>query len=202
MKITKSWANFYAKTFDFEFLIRNAYVHLEMFKSIYNEQPKTLLEIGSGTGSMSIFWSYLGLDVFSLDNDRKVLKKAENLSKKLNGQVNFVYGDAFRLPFKDRSFDIVFHQGFLEHFSNEQIIQLLNEQLRVGGAVVFSIPNNFYQKKDFGNERLLTKNFWDKLLQTNFRLIESKNYNPVRKKLLNKIPFKVINTMYFAKIVK
>ena len=200
--MTKNWASFYSKSFDLEFLIRNTYVHLEMFKSIYDQHPRKLLEVGVGSGSMSIFWSYLGLKLFALDNDLKVLEKAKQLSKSLNGNVNFVYGDAFKLPFKDNFFDVIFHQGLLEHFSDEEIIRLLNEQLKVGKAVVFSVPNNFYKEKDFGNERLLTKDYWDKLLKQNFNLIESKNYNPVRKKLFKKIPYRVVKTMYFAKITK
>ncbi len=198
--MAKNWATFYSKSFDFEFLIRNTYVHLDMFKSIYNERPKRLLEVGVGSGSMSIFWSYLGLKLFALDNDPRVLEKAKYMSKSLNGNVKFVYGDAFKLPFKDNSFDVIFHQGLLEHFSDEEIIRLLNEQLRVGKVAVFSVPNNFYKEKDFGDERLLSKKNWDKFLKTNFNLIESKNYNPVREKIFKKIPYKVVNTMYYAKI--
>ncbi len=29
-------------------------------------------------------------------------------------------GDTFQLPFKDGSFDIIFHQGLLEHFRHEK----------------------------------------------------------------------------------
>jgi ubiquinone/menaquinone biosynthesis C-methylase UbiE len=36
-----------------------------------------------------------------------------------------VVADAFRLPFRDRSFDVVYGGLFLHHFSNPQIVQLL-----------------------------------------------------------------------------
>lgn len=198
----KNWDEFYSKTYDLKFLIQNTSCHLEIFTAVWEESPKKILEVGLGTGSMSIFFSYLGLDVTGLDNDKNILKKARKLTEKLNGNVKFVYGDAFKLPFNGQSFDVIFHQGFLEHFSDEQIIQLLNEQLRVGKIVVFSVPNNFYRKKDFGDERLLSKNSWDKLLSTCFNLIESKNYNPVRQKLFQKIPYKIVHNMYFAKITR
>lgn len=198
----KSWDQFYSQKFDVEYLVKNTFFHLELFTAIWEKSPKKILEVGLGTGSMSIFFSYLGCDVTGLDNDKNILKKAGNLSRKLNGRVKFVYGGAFKLPFKDQSFDVVFHQGFLEHFSDEQIIKLLDEQIRVGRIVVFSVPNNFYPTKDFGDERLLSKKYWDKLISANFKLIKSKNYNPVRIRLFQKIPYKIVHTMYFAKITK
>ncbi|MBI2596996.1 class I SAM-dependent methyltransferase [Candidatus Daviesbacteria bacterium] len=199
----KNWDKFYSKTYSLEYLIQNAFYHLKFFNAIWEESPKKILEVGVGTGSMSIFFSYLGLDVTGLDNDKDILKRVSDLTKKLNGKVKLVLGNALKLPFKSKSFDLIFHQGFLEHFEEKEIIELLWEQLRVSQTVVFSVPNNFYQKKDFGDERLLSKAYWDKLLQTNYNLIESQNYNPVRKTFFKgRLPYKVVQNMYFAKITK
>lgn len=201
--MTKSWGKFYTSSYDFEYLIQNAHCHLEFFKSIYEEKPKKVLEVGSGTGAMSVFLSYLGFDVVSLDNDKQVLEQVKKMSKNLNGKVNFVFGDGFKMDYKDNDFDVVFHQGLLEHFEDGDIIKLLKEQLRVGKKVVLSVPNNFYPTKDFGNERLLTKNYWEKLLGKHFKILESKEYNPFTKTLLDgRVIYKVRNTMYMAKITK
>lgn len=201
--MVKNWNDFYSATLDLDFLIRNAACHIDFFKFIYNENPKKILEVGTGTGSMSVFLSYLGIDVTSLDNDKKVLERAKILSKKLNGKVKFVFGDGFRMNYKDNFFDVAFHQGLLEHFENDDIIKLLKEQLRVAKTVVLSVPNNFYPTKDFGNERLLTKQYWDNLLSTNFKLVDSLEYNPYTKTILGgRVIRKVRNTMYLAKVQK
>ena len=197
------WGKFYSKSYDLDYLIRNISCHRELFNLIYDEKPKRILEVGSGSASMSIFLSYLGYEVVSLDSDSKVLSKAKNLAKKLNGRVNFVSGDAFKLPFPNNHFDICFHQGLLEHFSNEEIYKTLDEQLRVGKMVILSVPNNKYGHKDFGDERLLPNSFWDSLLNKRYKLITRLSYNPNEKKILrNRFIYRVDQTMYLAKIKK
>ncbi len=197
------WGEFYSKSYELDYLIRNVSCHREMFDLIYEEKPKKILEVGSGTGSMSTFLSYLGYEVTSLDNDSKVLLKAKNLAKKLNGKVKFTLNDAFNIPFGDNYFDVVFHQGLLEHFSDANIYKLLDEQLRVGKIVVLSVPNNLYKNIDFGDERLLPNIFWDSLLKRRYKLLVSLSYNSVeRKSLRNRFIYRVDNTMYLAKIKK
>lgn len=198
----KNWGDFYDTDFDFEYLVQNAHCHLEFLKSIYNEKPKNILEVGSGTGAMSIFLSFFGAHVTSLDNNIKVLKKVQKLSKRLNGKVEAIFGDGFNMKFKESSFDVVYHQGLLEHFEDDDIVKLLTEQLRVGKKVIFSVPNNFYPTKDFGNERLMTKKWWEDLLAKHFKILESKEYNPLTKTISGRLIYRVRNTMYMAKIAK
>lgn len=199
--MAKSWGEFYSSGASFEFLVNNANCHIPMFKSIFDQKPKKILEVGTGTGSMSIFLSYLGFKVTSLDNDLEVLKKARALSRNFNGKVKFQFGDGFKMAFGNGSFDVVFHQGLLEHFSDEQIYKLLDEQLRVSVAVVLSVPNNLYPKKDFGDERLLSKKEWERKLKKRYELIESIEYNPYTKIILRgRVIRKIFNTMYLAKI--
>ena len=56
-----------------------------------------------------------------------------------------VGGDAFHLPFPDGTFDAVFHQGVLEHFSNPAAF--LAENFRVtapGGLLVVDVPQRWH----------------------------------------------------------
>jgi len=56
-----------------------------------------------------------------------------------------VCGDAFHLPFRDGSFDLVFHQGVLEHFREPE--GLLDENRRVlseSGLVLVDVPQTFH----------------------------------------------------------
>lgn len=54
-------------------------------------------------------------------------------------------GDAFVLPFPDGAFDIVFHQGLLEHFRNPD--DLIGEHARVlkpGGHILVDVPQRYH----------------------------------------------------------
>lgn len=199
----KSWGHFYLHEPDLKYLIKNTFFHLPMFELIYKENPKKILEIGSGSGTMAIFLSYLGFDVISLDNDKKILFDAKRVTKKFNGRVKFTFGNAFKLPFREKSFDVIFHQGLFEHFLDEDIFRLLDEQLRVAKIVVFSVPNNYYPKKDFGNERLLSKKYWDRLIRLRYKLLESQNYHSFPQAVFGgRFIYRTKNTMYLAKVTK
>jgi ubiquinone/menaquinone biosynthesis C-methylase UbiE len=54
-------------------------------------------------------------------------------------------GDAFALPFADGTFDVVFHQGLLEHFRNPD--DLIREHARVlkrGGFILVDVPQRYH----------------------------------------------------------
>ena len=81
--------------------------------------------------------------------------------------MNFKVADANELPFKDGSFDVIFHQGFLEHFDDQQIISFLREQARVARTIVFDVPNGRRKDKtqESGNERFLSHKRWQELVR-------------------------------------
>ena len=107
--------------------------------------------------------------------------------------MTFKKADAFNLPFDDDSFDVCFSQGFLEHFSDDDIRKLLREQLRVSRKVLFSVPSFWYPRQDFGDERLMKKEDWLRIL-SEFKL-EKASYYGIRKSSEEKpsqVYFKVI----------
>jgi len=169
------WSKYYAKGTDTDLYIRNLYGQREFLAEIIATEGKKILEVGAGTGTMSIFLSQLGLKVTTLDNDRAVLEGAKEAQQKFGGHNQIVEGDAFQLPFPDNSFDLIFHQGLLEHFTDAEIHQLLNEQLRVAPTVILSVPNANYPHQDFGNERLLGRRAWEKILQP-YQIVMSRDY--------------------------
>jgi hypothetical protein len=60
------------------------------------------------------------------------------------------------LPWQKREFDLAYHQGVLEHFPDEQIVQALREQAHVAEWVIFDVPNHRCSDRPFGDERLLS----------------------------------------------
>lgn len=192
----KSWGEFYRESDCMNEIDRYLEIHRDFFSSILSEKPKKILEAGCGSAIFSIYLSQLGFQCAALDNDKEIIKIAERNNRDLKGKVQFIPGDIKQLPFQDHSFDLSFSQGVLEHFSNEDIEQILDEQLRVAKTVLFSVPHFFYHAKDFGNERLLFEWQWKRILRK-YQLVESRCYYRIRQKrnFFVKLP-----QMYYAKV--
>lgn len=171
------WSDYYMQEVTADLYIRNLCGQRELLTAILDSGTKRILEVGAGTGTMSVFLSYFDRQVTTLDNDAQVLKLAQAAKEKFGGGNRLAQGSAFKLPFADNSFDLVFHQGLLEHFSDAKIHELLREHFRVAPLVIFSVPNNYYFKKDFGDERLMSRAAWEKRLRP-YQLLLSQNYSP------------------------
>ncbi len=165
-----NWEQYYKNRIPVVEDLLSHYHDKEIFSEVLKNNPKKVLEVGSGRGTMGIFLSYMVSKVVSIDNDKGILKNAEAANKNLKGKCKFKFADAFNLPFKDKEFDISFSQGFFEHFNKKQIFKLLSEQIRVTkDKIVISIPNNNYGVRDYGNEWLISTKEWARLI---------KQYNP------------------------
>lgn len=58
----------------------------------------------------------------------------------------FIQGDMFSMDFPDRSFELVFNSGVLEHYRSDEIIRALKEMSRIckeSGEIVIAIPNHY-----------------------------------------------------------
>jgi len=127
-------------------------------------KDKEILEVGCGNGTLSIFLSHLGFKVLSIDNDEEVLNIARQNNASFNGRVTIKEADAYNLPSGDNRFDVCFSQGLFEHFDDDNINKLLKEQLRISSVVVFSVPTFYYPDQELGDERLISREDWLKIL--------------------------------------
>ncbi|HKY59733.1 MAG TPA: class I SAM-dependent methyltransferase [Gemmatimonadota bacterium] len=103
-----------------------------------------VLEIGAGTGRDTGELARRGHHAVALDASPEAWRLAARAEPSLRGR-GLVGADAFHLPFQDRTFDAVFHQGVLEHFGNPSAF--LAENLRVtrpGGVLVVDVPQTFH----------------------------------------------------------
>ena len=193
----KTWSGQYANSYDLGGYLAHLSRHSRFIGSILTDQPKRLLEVGTGSGAMSIFLSSLGYDVTSIDNDEAVVSVAQRTSEVFRGDVRFELEDAFDLPYAEGTFDVAFSQGLMEHFTDDEIVRLLEEQLRVARVTVFSVPNNYYgQGGEFGDERFLTKERWEQIVAS-FRLVESEHYHSVRSR---RFLYRRRSVMYMCKL--
>ncbi|WP_445220500.1 class I SAM-dependent methyltransferase [Bradyrhizobium sp. Pa8] len=103
-----------------------------------------VLEAGSGSGKASLLLSPDMRRVL-LDISPSALQFAKYLADKFGCQnVDFIHGDLFKLPFEERSFDLTWNIGVLEHYHAGAALQILKEMCRVtvdGGYLAVGVPN-------------------------------------------------------------
>jgi ubiquinone/menaquinone biosynthesis C-methylase UbiE len=123
------WAKAYERPVELGSFVDNVCSHNDHFVEITSRRPRRVLEVGVGGGSSPVFLSHLGVEVVAVDNNSGVLDAARTVNGRLNGRMQLQSADAFNLPFEANSFDMVCHQGFFEHFDDEEIRRLTAEQL-------------------------------------------------------------------------
>ncbi len=161
----KTWGDFYERNYKKSDLSSFVRSYPNYFDYILNSGAKNILEVGVGSGMHTILLSLLNYEITGIDNDEKILELVKRNNQKFGGKANFLQMDAFNLKFPSKSFDLVISGGLLEHYSDGEIGKLLEEQARAGKEVVISLPSIGYFNKDFGNERLLSKEKWLKIIK-------------------------------------
>jgi SAM-dependent methyltransferase len=108
-------------------------------------KDKKIIEAGSGTGRYCIALAreYKNSMIIGMDISRNALKLTRK-GMQCRGIENLylVQGDAFRMPFKNDAFDVVYNDGVIEHFINYNAI--VNEMVRLTrkkGQVIVAVPN-------------------------------------------------------------
>jgi SAM-dependent methyltransferase len=90
--------------------------------------------------------SLLGYQTCGMDSNDDALHYANRVRAFLSSRVEIEKGDAFRMSYGDETFDLVYSQGFLEHFSDREVVRLVAEQIRVlrtGGYLLVDVPNKY-----------------------------------------------------------
>jgi hypothetical protein len=111
------------------------FIH-EHFHSI-----RSVLEIACGSSKDSIYLSKKGFSVVATDFEVRLI----NYLKNRFYYSNLIYqaADAFKLPFKENAFDLVFHNGLFVCFNNDKdIYALLKEQERVSRKYILFFVHN------------------------------------------------------------
>lgn len=121
-------------------------VHAELARHL-DPTGRRVLEVGAGSGRDSLYLAERGAQVTVLDYAEAALATTRQAlaGREPAGRVQLVRGDALHLPFPDASFDILFHQGLLEHFRDP--LPLLRENLRVlapGGILLVDVPQRWH----------------------------------------------------------
>lgn len=159
-----TWGEYYGHELDIRTYLGSLSNHVELFQEIVKRDPDRILEVGSGTGMMAIFLDGLGYSVVSIDKDSKVTEQAEANAKKFNSKADFRQEDVLEYS-PEEDFDLAFSQGLMEHFDDDKINEIIERKKELADDVIFSVPSYMYGRRDFGNERLLTKERWLEIIQ-------------------------------------
>jgi SAM-dependent methyltransferase len=131
---------------------------------------KSVLEVGVGSGTTSRYLAARGAATVGID----ISPSAIQLIKRESSVIDLVCADARALPFSDCSFDVVFHQGVLEHF--KEPFPLLLEQRRVlkeGGALLVDVPQR-YQLYTLMKRKRMRDGTWPFGWETEYSYLELK----------------------------
>lgn len=117
--------------------------HMWLFSEVNKEKPKSILEVGCGFGRNIKFLREKGISatITGVDISQGMIHKAKKYVK--NKNTTFVQGDILKLPFKDKSFDVVFTHGVLMHVPSADVNQALSELSRVARKSVCIIEQNY-----------------------------------------------------------
>ncbi|MFH1637143.1 MAG: class I SAM-dependent methyltransferase [Candidatus Woesearchaeota archaeon] len=156
------WTRF-SKSYDQVLKNWSQYQELKETSLNYLNEAKVVLEQGCGTGIIAIALAHRGKEVFGIDNNPYMLKRAlENIPENLSDKLHVKKGDALHLAFKDESFDGVVSNNVIFYVKDPKL--LLQESYRVlktGGRIVIAGPKPEYLQPNRMNDltRHITSEF-------------------------------------------
>lgn len=157
----------------------------EIQKTVGEVKGLRILEVGAGTGCTGIELAKHQAEMWLLDFSKKSLWLSKIGAKREGVEINLIQSDALSTPFRNDSFDVVYHQGLLEHFKNP--LPLIKENYRIlksNGILLVDVPQTFHiytiikhififlGKWFAGWERQFTKGTLEKLLKSQGFYIE------------------------------
>lgn len=106
-------------------------------------KPGKSLEVGAGKAYISRLLCQRGWFTSACDNNSDVvLRNAKYID-------DYRFADAFKLPYANKQFDLVFCCGLLEHYSISEAVDIIRGMQRVGKKVVIWVPSCSYAWKLF-----------------------------------------------------
>ncbi|MEA1959077.1 MAG: class I SAM-dependent methyltransferase [Chloroflexota bacterium] len=119
------------------------------YRTFRNHIPENslVLEVGCGSGRiLTKIAGELNCKCIGVDVEEGSFPAVSFYSRQEGVQVETIKGDGFSLPFKGKTFDVVYSEGVIEHFPLERSAEMIREHSRVckpGGLVIISVPNKF-----------------------------------------------------------
>lgn len=136
---------------------------------------KTVIETGCGSAVVSTYLASLGYKVSCVDIDKDIIDLAKTFTITKDNP-KFILGDIKNLQ-TDSHYDVSFSNGVFEHFSDEDIKQIIESCKKISNFGVVGIPTKFFTREEamYGNERYLSKKEWIEIFtKANVTILETK----------------------------
>lgn len=104
---------------------------------------KTVLDFGSGVGTLSLYLASQGKQVTGVEISQKAVRIAQKSAQLFNltGQVKFLRVDIFKTGLKQK-FDFVICSEVLEHLADDgRAVEKIFQLLKPNGRVLISVPS-------------------------------------------------------------
>jgi 2-polyprenyl-6-hydroxyphenyl methylase/3-demethylubiquinone-9 3-methyltransferase len=106
----------------------------------FTSKDLAIADIGCGAGFLTNYLASRYKSIYGLDASESSLEVAK--SKDSTSKVNYVVGDAYKLPYKTASMDVVCAMDFLEHVERpEDVVAECSRILKPGGLFFFHTFN-------------------------------------------------------------
>jgi ubiquinone/menaquinone biosynthesis C-methylase UbiE len=106
----------------------------EIFTKALPAGASEILDVGCGTGELSILLAEMGYHVTGMDLSEKMLGRARSKAAAKNLDIRYERGDAENLPFDSNTFDVVFNRHVLWTLPNPQkALEGWKRVLKAGG---------------------------------------------------------------------
>jgi len=108
---------------------------------------KAFLDVGCGTGQLVIEAARLGLQAEGNDFADEMIAQCETNARAAGVSTRFSGGSFFELSLRDRTYDVISAQGFIEYISTSQTDEFFRRSydlLRPGGSLVVGSRNRLF----------------------------------------------------------
>lgn len=115
----------------------------ELRREIPSIERASILDAGSGSGRISARLAEAGAQLTLIDSAPAALDMARKILAASGLSAEVRQGDIRTLPFPDRTFDVIWNAGVLEHYSEEGQVAILRQfrrVLRPGGRILTFNP--------------------------------------------------------------
>lgn len=155
-----TWFQFYYKKCNsdyYEYINQRYKTFIDIIANNINKNTN-VLEIGTGAGNITKALMKRKNARYNIsDNSVMMLVLAKN-NTTLTG---FLHDARKKLK---KKYDIIHSHGVLEHFSNREIKRIVKNLKKSSKKMIHYVPSNKYKTKSFGDERLLSKEEWQTLV--------------------------------------
>ena len=148
-------------------LFRSSIIQEQFIQCIIDHTPAngSILEAGFGFGTTTELLRDLDYNVVGFDLEETAIEQAVFRYPLLKDSL--YVGDIRDKRTYTKNYDTIIHQGVLEHFSNDDIIDILQIQANRCNQIVFDVPNCLRKNtEDEGDgTKFETPEFWEAIIK-------------------------------------